>query len=271
MNRVYGRGFPRIEGKLIPKIVCLKEQPIDPMFNRALESCRLISVDNCNSEKTIEFIPCDSKSQVSPDQLVCSREVIIENYGPPKELRLKMDELIPVSEIENDLRELEPQINNSLIENQKLIPSTSGRHYLVKQAPGNRNDDGTLWLVNFYVSTEQSSSNTIEADKVIEKVRELTQFGVKPKNLAIMSVSLNQLSLIVQQYETELRGIALRTPYGIRGESWGNVIISCATQSARDIDTREIYTMIRASRSRVILIGASTVLKNHPLLRNIQN
>ena len=94
---------------------------------------------------------------------------------------------------------------------------------------------------------------------------------VKPKNLAIMSVLHSQLSMIAQQYETELKGIALRTPYGIRGESWGNVIISCATQSVREIETREIYTMIRAARSRVIIIGASCVLQNHPLLRNIQN
>ena len=274
MNRVYGRGFPKVEGKLIPKMVCLKNQLVDPRFNQALESCRLISADNCDFEKTIEFIPCETKPQVSSDQLVYSREIDIVNAGPPKELRLKMDELIPEREMENDLRELEPQINNSLIENKKLIPSTSGRRYLVKQAPGNRNDDGTRWLVCFYVAVEQSGANTTEADKVIEKVRELTlrlKPRVKPKNLAIMSVLHSQLNMIAQQYETELRGIALRTPYGIRGESWGNVIISCATQSAREIDTREIYTMIRAARSRVIIIGASCVLQNHPLLRNIQN
>jgi len=274
MNRVYGHGFPKMEKVLIPKMVCLKNQPVDPRFNQALEACRLISVDSCNSEKTIEFISCETESQVSLDQLVYSREIDIVNAGPPKELRLKMDELIPEYEMENDLRELKPQITTMLVESNTLVPSTSGRRYLVKQAPGNRNDDGKRWSVNFYVSVEQLDTNMAEADKVIEKVKKLMQPGerrVKPKNLAIMSVLHSQLSMIAQQYETELKGIALRTPYGIRGESWGNVIISCAVQSAREIDTREIYTMIRASRTRVFIIGASSVLQNHPLLRNIQN
>jgi hypothetical protein len=272
MTRVYGRGFPKIETKMTPQIVCLKNQPIDPMLNQGLKSCRMISADHCNSEKTveIEFIPCDSNIQDSQDQLVYSRELDISIDGPPKELRLMMDELIPVSEMENDLRELEVQINNLLFQDDILTPPTSGRRYIVRQAPINRDEEGTQWLVNFFARTGQLSTNAAEADKVIEKMREVMQGGVKPKNLAIMSASPNQLAMLDKRYGTELEGIDLRTPYGVRGESWGHIIVSCATKSAQEIDTREFYTMIRASRTRVYIIGASSVLEHHPLLRKMQ-
>ena len=47
----------------------------------------------------------------------------------------------------------------------------------------------------------------------------------------------------------------MRTPYGISGEIWGHVIVSCAAQTAEDIDVKELYTMIRASREKPILWG----------------
>ncbi|MCP4611714.1 MAG: hypothetical protein GY845_23640 [Planctomycetes bacterium] len=272
MSRVYGRGFPRIENIMIPKMVCLKDQSMDLMLNQGLESCRMVSAETCDSKPNIEIelIPSEIDAQESTEQLVCSHELAISNDGPPKELKLKMNELITEEEMENDLRELEPKINNLLVEGQILTPTTSGRRYVAKHAPVNRDDGGTRWLVYFYTMVGQSGTNATEAEKVIQKVKELKRSGVKPKNLAIMSTSPDQLTLIDQKYGAELVGIALRTPYGIRGESWGNIIVSCATQSVRGIDAREFYTMIRAARTRIFIIGAPSILQHHPLLRNMQ-
>lgn len=270
MTRVYHRGFPKIEGKVIPKLVCLKNQPINSLLNRGLLSCRMICADKCDSEGTIHFISCDFDCQDSPDRLIHSCEFAVPSDGPPKELKLKIKEVILASDIEDDLRELASQINSLLVEDQVLTAPTSGRRYTVRQAPGNRSDGGILWLVQVFSSPDQLGTNRAEAVAVIEKVRDLRQSGVKSKNLAVMSASPKQLAMIAQQYESDLRGIALRTPYGIRGESWGNVIITCATQTVQKIDVRELYTMIRASRTRVFIVAAPNVIHYHPLFRNMQ-
>ena len=63
----------------------------------------------------------------------------------------------------------------------------------------------------------------------------------------------------------------MRTPYGISGEIWGHVIVSCAAQTAEDIDVKELYTMIRASREKTYIVGDSALFRNHPLLREMQD
>lgn len=267
MTRVYSRGFPKIEGKLNPRIVFPKIVRVSPVLNAALKSCRMISAGSCASEVTVDIISCDSGSHGSEIHLASSGEIDITDGGPAKELRLMMDELVSASEIENDLHELKAQISSMLVKNQQLITPTSGRSYTVIQAPGLRNDKGRRWLVQFYATGRQLGTSELEVDKITQKVEELRRAGVKQRNVAIMSASPKQLALIADRHGNKLSGIALRTPYGIRGETWGHVIISCASQTAGDVDARELYTMIRAGITRVYIIAESNVLKNHPFLR----
>ena len=91
------------------------------------------------------------------------------------------------------------------------------------------------------------------------------------KNLAIMSTSHAQLNSIAQQLGDDLKGVNLRTLYGISGESWGHVIVSCAAQTAQDIDERQLYTMIRAARDKTYIVGTPSLFQNHPLLREMQD
>ena len=60
----------------------------------------------------------------------------------------------------------------------------------------------------------------------------------------------------------------MRTPYGISGEIWGHVIVSCAAQTAEDIDVKELYTMIRASRENLYCGGFSTLSKSPAFARD---
>lgn len=271
MTRVYGRGFPRVEGRIIPQMLDFCDQEIDSKLNNALKSCRMVTASNFQGDVKIEIeqVAHDSDIQGSEDQLMYSFELAISSDGPPKELKLKIDEVISISEIENDLMEIKPSINNLLVEGKQLIPPTSGRNYDVKRAPYNRGNGEDKWLIQIYVQIDQSNVNTTEAEIVIQKLSVLKSDKVKAKNLAIMSTSVSQLNMLAENYGDELKGIALRTPYGIRGESWGNIIISCVTQNPQEIDVRELYTMIRAAKTRVIIIGERGVVDYHPLLRNI--
>lgn len=270
MTRVFGRGFPRVEGKMIPQIVFLKKQPLDPTLNNGLISCRMISSDSVESKRSIEFISSNSSSsQDNPEQLIYSLEFDHPEGGPFRELQLKIDDLIPSIELENDLIDLVPQINTSLFENDTLTSPSSGRRYVVMQVPSIRDDDGTRWIVRFYTTANPLRTNISEMDEVIRSFKRLILNGVKPKNIAIMSSSKEQLEMIIKKYEKDLLGVSFRTPYGIRGENWGNIIVSCVSNSPQDIDVRELYTMIRASITRAIIIGQPNILKYHPLLRNM--
>jgi hypothetical protein len=84
-----------------------------------------------------------------------------------------------------------------------------------------------------------------------------------------VSTNKAQLDLIDKKFNGDIGGVALRTPYGITGESWGHVIVSCSTQSTGRISPSELYTMIRASHGKVYIFGTALFFQNHPLLREI--
>jgi hypothetical protein len=269
MARVYGRGFPSVNGQIIPKLVCEREQPIDPELNRSLDSCRLIPAENCMSKLDIKLVPCKPDSTITERRLIFSCETAAVDGGPPKILRLSIENTPSSEEIESDLGELVCQISNSLVEDDILTSPTSGRSYRVIQAPSNRDDEGSEWMVNIFAIVDQRNISMSEVIEVIERSKKLIQLGVNPKNLAILSASHDQLALVAQSLGDELIGVALRTPYGIRGESWGNVIITCAVGSSQALDTRELYTMLRSSITRAFIVGSPSILENHPLLRTI--
>lgn len=269
ITRVYNRGFPKLEGRLEPRIVQYEDQQIDSQLNQGLDSCRMIQSTCPVGESKIELIPCELEEELKPrDRLIhsCTRDLNAQR----KELRLGMDFPYSPREIESDLREFIRLglIHPGLLGNDPLRSSTSEREYVVETAPINPQGEGEGWMFKFYGPGEVSLESDQEAAEIITKVKELKELGVKCKNLAIMSANRVQLDFIAEQLDDELEGVALRTPYGIRGESWGHVVVSCSTQPAKEISPTELYTMIRASHDKAYIFGAADFFQNHPLLRD---
>lgn len=271
MARVYNRGFPKIEGRLEPRIVQYEDQQIDLQLNRGLDSCRMIQSPCAVEESRIQLIPCElGEEPIIQAKLIhsCTRKI---PDAQRKELRLKMASPCSPNEIENDLREFLNlgKIVPGLVGGHSLLAPTSGREYVVETAPINPSDEGKDWVFKFYGQGKATACNDQEASKIIAKIKKLLANGVKGKNLAVMSTNTAQLGLIAKQFGDELKGGALRTPYGICGESWGHVVVSCSTQSAGEISPSELYTMIRASHDKTYIFGTAAFFKNHPLLRNL--
>jgi hypothetical protein len=173
------------------------------------------------------------------------------------------------NEIENDLCEFLNlgKIVPGLVGGHSLLAPTSGREYVVETAPMNPSDVGKDWVFKFYGQVEATPCNDQEASEIMSKIKDLLEKGVKSKNLAVLSTNTAQLILISKRFGDELKGVALGSPYGISGESWGHVVVSCSTQSATGISPSELYTMIRASHDKSYIFGTKTFFKNHPLLR----
>ncbi len=273
MTRVFNRGFPKIEGRLEPRIVQYEDQQIDLRLNQGLNYCRMIQAHRTVIESIIQLIPCElGGGQTIQDQLIhsCSHQIPDVQR---KELQLKMTSPCSPSEIEKDLREFLnlKKIVPGLVGEHSLLAPTSGREYIVKTAPITINpaDEGTGWVFKFYGQGEAFACNEQETSKIIAHIKELLEKGVKAKNLAIMSTNLAQLIFITERLDKEMKGVALRTPYGISGESWGHVVVSCSTQSASEISPSELYTMIRASHGKTYIFGNRKFFKNHPLLREL--
>ncbi|MDA7618222.1 hypothetical protein N8703_02865 [Verrucomicrobia bacterium] len=272
MTRVYNRGFPEVEGKCEARIVLHDDQEIDHQLNQGLEACRMIKALHTDESSKIQLIACESEGgENAENQLIhsCAREI-----PGVRRMELKFETTVQCSpgEIEQDLSELIniDEIQNTLIGGQSLSAPTSGREYKIRTAPTNPSDEGQGWVIKFYGQRPSNRVSDQETVEVVKKAKELREAGVKMKNLAIMSTSHAQLDAIAQQLGDVLKGVNLRTPYGISGESWGHVIVSCAAQTAQDIDVRELYTMIRASHEKTYIFANSQILQNHPLFRNIQ-
>ena len=269
MARVYNRGFPKIEGRLEPRIVQYEDQQIDLQLNQGLDSCRMIQSPCAVEESMIQLIPCElGEESIFQAKLIhsCTRKMPDTQR---KELRLRMASPCSPHEIENDLREILNlgEIVPGLVGDHSLLAPTSGREYVVERAPTNPSYEGTDWVFKFYGQDEVTTCNNQEASEIIAKIQKLLEKGVKRKNLAILSTNTAQLGLIAKQFGDELKGTALRTPYGICGESWGHVVVSCSKQSAGGISPSELYTMIRASHDKIYIFGTKEFFKNHPLLR----
>jgi hypothetical protein len=236
-----------------------------------LDSCRMIQAPRTVEESIIQLIPCELRGGPTiQDQLIYSCTHQIPGVQR-KELQLKMTSSCSPSEIENDLREFLnlKKIVPGLVGKHLLLAPTSGRKYVVKTAPINPSDEGTDWVFKFYGQGEAVARDEQETSKIIAHIKELLEKGVKAKNLAIMSTNLVQLGYIAERFAKGLKGVSLRTPYGISGESWGHVVVSCSTQSASEISPNELYTMIRASHGKTYIFGTKEFFKNHPLLREL--
>lgn len=272
MTRVYNRGFPEVEGKLEARIVLTDDQEIDHQLNHGLDSCRMIKAKRTDESSKIQLIACESEGgTIAENQLIhsCAREI---PEGRRMELKFETTVQCSPGEIEQDLSELIniAAIKNTLCSGQSLLVPTSGREYKIKTAPAIPSDEGQGWVFKFYGQRASSRVSDQETVAVVTKAMELHEDGVQMKNMAIMSTSHAQLNSIAQQLGDDLKGVNLRTPYGISGEIWGHVIVSCAAQTAQDIDVRQLYTMIRAARDKTYIVGTPSLFQNHPLLREMQ-
>jgi hypothetical protein len=152
MTRVYHRGFPKIEGRLEPRIVQCEDQQIDLQLNQGLDSCRMIQSPGAVEEYRIQLIPCEFGGKpILQDQLIYSCTHQIPGVQR-KELQLKMTSPWSPNKIENDLREFLNlgEIIPGLVGGHSLLAPTSGREYVVETAPINPSDDGKDWVFKFY-------------------------------------------------------------------------------------------------------------------------
>ena len=271
VSRVFDRGFPKVDGKMHPKIVLPIDQPISLGLKKALERCRMVSTDSGRVGKQVNIIPSNDESQGSTLSPLYFLEIEPSVNVPPKKVELKINEFITLEDYQKDLEELKDKIKFTLVGGEKLTTLTSGRTYEVMGAPINRNEEVNNWLIKLSIDFESQYFSKDEALQVVEKFRQLKKQGIEPKDIAIMSTSQKQLTMIAEECSGELSGVSLRTPYGIKGECWDYVIITCATKNAFSIQSRELYTMLRASRFEVYLICDSNLLNNHPFIRNMHS
>ena len=229
----------------------------------------MIQAPRTVEESRIHLIPCElGEEPILQAKLIhsCTKKI---PGAQRKELRLRITSPCSPNEIENDLCEFLNlrKIVPGLVGGHSLLAPTSGREYIVETAPINPSDEGEVWVFKFYGQSDMIGGSDQEVVEVIAHVKKLIVAGVKGKNLAVMSTNEVQLGLIAERLGDGLKDIALRTPYGICGESWGHVVVCCSTHSAREISPSELYTMVRASHDKIYIFATKEVFKNHPLLR----
>ncbi|MFX0195356.1 MAG: AAA domain-containing protein [Candidatus Hodarchaeota archaeon] len=278
LHRVTTRGFPKTNDSF-PVVVKREKQELLPTLNAGLGKCRMETLASPKDTGEIKLIPhkhlpVEHKMRESFDEFL----VDVSDEAPRK-IKLRANKCLSENEAEYDLKNLKFSIFIEV--NKSLTSPISGNTYTILSPPQPLQEtDPNLppgkWLV--FVQKNSSlheASNEGEAEIVAELIKDLLGKSVKPKNLAVISPFAKQLELIRGFLDNESTGICLRTPYNIRGESWGTVVISCVLGSLVDskheiVNPRFFYTMLRASINRVIVVGHESFIQNHPLMRNIE-
>jgi hypothetical protein len=277
LHRALTRGFPSSPDS-VPVVVLRSGQGVLPDILAGLGSCRMEVPLNPRPSGELRFVTHTGPAALPQASSRQYELTVAVPGGRPSEVSLRAENEYPRREVEQDIAGL--RLGVSLVHGAILPSPVSGNMYRVVEPPrplagmGGRRTAGE-WVVQVEVPFSQLDSlhNEEEAGIVVGAARRAagTTAGAP---VAILSPFSGQLDRIAHLLGQEAMGFAFRTPHGIGSARWHTVIVSCVATTLAGVpaeiaDPRLFYTMLRAARASVTVVGHEGFLRNHPLFRSV--